>query len=200
MKQMYSYSSMTLHDVLIEEPTLLDDLVLETEIQTSLFKQAFISRYNLYDIGGETIPLFKLMIKGKFDLNKNYYQQLITEYVKSINYEDGYKEIETITEENDSTGTSNQDSDGMNTNKRTFYDLPYKQTSERYATTETIDDNTSNVNIQGTYSSNDNKNITKTKTGNVNVLEQKIKYMKFIRDIYRDFVEVFRECFSLIYG
>ena len=200
MNNMYSYSTMTLYDVLIEDPTLLDDLQFETELQTSLFKQAFISRYNLYDIGGETIPLFKLMIKGKFDLNKNYYQQLINEYAKTINYEDGYKEIETINEENDSTGTSNQDSEGITANKRTFYDLPYKQTNERYATNETFDDNTSNVNTQGRYSSNDNKNITKTRTGNVNVLEQKIKYMKFIRDIYRDFVEEFRECFSLIYG
>ena len=76
MNQMYSYSSMTLHDVLLEQPDLLDDLELETQTQTNMFKSAFISKYNLYDIGGENINYFKLMIKGKFDLYKNYYQQI----------------------------------------------------------------------------------------------------------------------------
>lgn len=200
MSDMYAYSTMTLYDVLLKEPTLLDDFELETDLQTSLFKSAFIARYNIYEIGGETINYFKMMIKNRFDLNKNYYQQLINEYAKAINYEDGYVVNETITEDNDSTGTSNQATNSLSNSKRTDYTLPYKQTNERYATNENVVDTDSDIDTQNTYNVNDNKNLVRSKTGNVNVLDQKIKYMKFIRDVYRDFVEIFKDCFSLIYG
>ena len=120
--------------------------------------------------------------------------------VFKINLELLNLQIETITEDNQSSGTSNQDGVSNSNNKRTLYNLPYKQTNERYATNETIDESDTNTEVQNTYNGNETKELTKTKTGNVNVLEQKMMYMKYIRDIYLEFVELFKTCFSMVYA
>ena len=193
---LYSYSSITLLDALKEDENLLENLVMETEEDTNEFINTFKAKYNLYDIAGETIPLFKLMIENRFNLKKKYYQDLLNEYNKEIDYLDGIVESETI---EDNTTDSGESSSTSNTEDNdTIYDLPYKQTENMYATKKV--NNIRDGEVNNTSTSTKNKNITREKKGNVNILEQKIKYLKYIRNIYEEFVNEFKDCFSLIYG
>ena len=66
----YSYSSITLRDAIVQEPILLDEFVLETTDQTNMFKEIFRAKWDLYDIGGETIEIFKAFICDMFDDNE----------------------------------------------------------------------------------------------------------------------------------
>lgn len=193
---LYSYSTITLYDALKIEENLLDNLILENQTQTDEFIKTFKARYNLYDIAGETIPMFKLMIENKFELKKKYYQELINEYEKEINYLDGIIESETISDNTSNNGTSSSSSNSTDTD--TIYDLPYKQTENMYATKKVIGDRVGEVENNSTSSKT--QTITRNKTGNINILEQKIKYLKYIRNIYEEFVNEFKDCFSLIYG
>lgn len=193
---LYSYSSITLLDALKEDETLLDGFILSNEEQTINFKETFKSMYNLYDIGGETIGLFKLMIENRFNLKKRYYQDLLNEYNKEIDYLDGYVENETLIDSSTDNGTSSSSS---NTNDNdTIYDLPYKQTENMYATKKNTGDR--NSTLQNTSENTKSKNVTRNKKGSVNVLEQKIKYLKYIRNIYEEFAKEFKDCFVLVYG
>lgn len=193
---LYSYCTITLYDALKEDETLLDNLVLETEEQTNEFINTFKARYNLYDIAGETIPMFKLMLENRFNLKKKYYQDLINEYSKEIDYLQGIVETETISDETSNNGTSSSSSNATDTD--TVYDLPYRQTENMYATKKVIGDRIGEV--ENNSSSSKTQTITRNKTGNINILEQKIKYLKYIRNIYEEFVNEFKDCFSLIYG
>ena len=168
----YSYSSITLRDAIKLVPTLLDDFELDTEEQTNKFIEVFRAKWDLYDIGGETIELFKSFIDNRFKLKKEYYQQLLNEYETEFNYLDGRK---TTTAYYESVNTDN-----------TNYDLPRKTGAEGTATTK--------ENVNGTH------NYTRTLTGDVDVLDLKSRYLKYIRNIYEDFAEDFKDCFSLIYG
>lgn len=168
----YSYSSITLRDAIVQEPTLLDEFVLETTEQTNMFKEIFRAKWDLYDIGGETIEIFKAFIDNRFALKKEYYQQLLNEYYDDFNYLDGRK---TITSYSETVNTDN-----------TNYDLPRKTGATGTATTK--------ENVNGTHT------YTRTLTGDVDMLDLKARYLKYIRNVYEDFANEFKDCFSLIYG
>lgn len=168
----YSYSSITLRDAIKEEPQLLEAFVLNTQEQTTKFIDIFRAKWDMYDIGGETIELFKIFITNRFIVKKDYYQELIDEYETQFNYLDGRKTVTTYRED------ANTDS--------TDYDLPRKTGATGTATAKT--------NVDGELE------WTRTLTGDVDVLEQKSKYMKFIRNLYEQFADEFKDCFSLIYG
>lgn len=193
---LYSYCSITLYDALKQVPDLLSNLTMKTTEQTNMFLETFKSMYNLYDIAGETIPLFKLMIENRFNLKKTYYQKLIDEYEKEFDYMEGIVENETISDTTNDTGTSNSTSTSGDND--TIYDLPYKQTNTTYATKKL--ENSRNSDLTNTSESNKQKDITRTKSGGVNTLEQKIKFLKYIRNIYEEFCKEFRDCFAIIYG
>lgn len=168
----YAYVSITLRNAIELEPELLNDMQMKTPEQTNKFIEIFRARWDLYEIGGETIELFKSFIDERFKLKLGYYQQLIDEYEKEFNYLDGRKTTTTYHESANSDGTD--------------YDLPRKPDAVAVATTKT--------NVNGNIS------WGRTLTGDEDVLELKTRYLKYIRNLYEEFVNEFKDCFAMIYG
>lgn len=240
----YAVNTITLHDALEIDATLLDFMTLSTPAQTTKFKNMFIARYDIYELGGETIPLSKRFLKNKFDEYKDYYQELIDDYENKITYLNGIVSTEQLSYSDSGNGSVNKsgsksltddttksgtntindtinksESNGIN---KDLIDLPNKTVSSNYVskkdnTTETkqgsqqdafsqatqdIFSNTKEETSQDAHTYLDAKSGSKTisRTGDVNILEQKIKYQKYLRNIYLEFAERFKECFCLLYN
>lgn len=106
-KYLYTRFTKTLHDILNDTPTFLDDLVLSTDDRTQKFKNMFIAKWDLYEVSGETENVAHLYIKNKFNMYKDYYEELLDAYEEKINMLDG-KATE-ITISDTLTSTENKD-------------------------------------------------------------------------------------------
>lgn len=139
--EFYTRFTITLHDALIKEPTLLDNLTLSTPERTSAFKKMFINRWDIYEIGVETIPMFKYIIENKFNILKDMYEELLTAYETKIDMLDGEKETITRDDVKKENGTKTTDLTG------------------NVSTTATItDDTTTTTTNTGTVSKDSNEN------------------------------------------
>ena len=176
---LYTKFSITLHDLLIEEPTLLDFMVLDTEEHTNKFKEMFIAYWNIYEICAETTESFKIILANTFVVHRDKYIELINAYETRINMLDGV----VITEINNENRIDN--SNDLKTN----YDLPRSTTATRDIPTYKTTLNNSN---ESTYTSSNT-----TKGGNQ--IELKNAYLKQIRNIYAEFVNEFSNCFLHIF-
>ena len=189
-------SSMTLHEALEIDEHLLDFISLQTEEQTTKFKNMFIARYDIYEIGGETIPLTKRFLTNKFNIYKDYYQELINDYENKINYLNGIVDSEVVMYVDSSNGDVNK---SYNSNSNTDYiDLPNKTVSPNYVSKK---DNTAQTSQDAQHyedSKSGNKSISRN--GGVNILEQKKEYQKYLRNVYLEFAERFKDCFVLVYN
>lgn len=196
MTMMYSPTTITLRDALRYETDLLDDLELSTDARTISFKNMFIAMYNNRSLGAETISLFKYWITDKFNEVKDYYEQRLDIYEKELDGDDGKTITRTLSEDNSSTVNNGSHTDSSNTG--THYDLP--RTSSATASPTTQDTETNELNGNSTSSGVGNRDLTETITGDVNIIEQREKWLKFIRNIYHDMCKEFKDCFSLIYS
>lgn len=61
-------------------------------------------------------------------------------------------------------------------------------------------DTTDNVSFTKENTETQNETISDTKTGDVNVVEQRIAYMKQVRNLYEEFVMKFKPCFCQIFN
>ena len=104
----YTYTSITLRDALKLDPTILNNLQMSTQERTTKLHNTFKAYYNSKSIAGETIELFKLWISDKFNVYKDYYEQLLDEYEKAINLDAGIVTTRTQvhTGTNEEEGTS----------------------------------------------------------------------------------------------
>ena len=165
----YSYSSLTLRDVLKIEPTLLDDLTMSTAERTNKFRNMFKAYYNSKSIAGETIELFKLWIGDKFSTYKDYYEDMITEYEKSILLDDGivttitHTDIGSNTEEGTNSDTSSRNDSSTNDESGTNTQTGSGTDSTSGTRGVETDDNTDNIDLPnrtttGEYVSSREKN------------------------------------------
>lgn len=125
--ELYTRFTITLHDALLKNPTLLDNLTLSTTERTEKFKSMLISRWAYYEISGETIPVFKFLIENRFGQLKDWYEELITAYETKIEMLDG--ELETITRD-DTKKESGSRSSELNGNVKTNGTITDKTTSQ----------------------------------------------------------------------
>ena len=191
-----AFSTMTLHDALIIDNTLLNFISLKTTEQTNKMKEIFLARWDIYEIGGETIPLFKRFLTNNFNKHKDYYQELIDDYENKINYLDGITSTEGVSYTDSSNGSVSKARIG--TENIDVIDLPNKQTTNNYVSQK---NNTSeSISETNTYDDSKAGNKIITRNGDVNILEQKIKYQKYLRNIYLEFAERFKDCFVMIYN
>ena len=173
----YAKYTIVFNNLLELDPNFIwEDLQLDTNEHTQKFKDMFIARWGLYEIGGETIPQFKEFIRHRFNEYVNYYIEKINAYDTEIDMLDGI--VETYTEQNNDTASNNSQ----------LIDLPNKQTSKEYITSKTKDE-TTNERF---------KNIRRR--GGVNVINLKKDYLKLIQDIYKEFVDKFDTCFIQIFN
>lgn len=89
---LYTRYTITLKDLLDREPTFLDNIfVFSKEEQSNKFKKVFVGMYWNYEICGETINEFRLMLEGIFKTKVDYYQEMLDAYETQINMLDGVK-------------------------------------------------------------------------------------------------------------
>lgn len=181
--ELYTRYTITLHDALIDNPDLLDGLVMSTADRTKKLKEMFINRWEIYEIGLETINLFKLCINNKFNTIVGFYEELLDAYETKINMLDG-KKFSITTTRNKAINTNGN-------NENLNYDLPRTVQAESKPSSKSSSNSANN--------SNEDSTETITQTGNENVIELKKEYMKIIKNIYLDFAEDFKTCFLDLY-
>ena len=192
----YSYCTMTLKDVLKIDEDFLDFLQLSTTIQTNTLLNMFKARWDIYEIGGETLEFSKRLLKDKFDTIKDYYQNLINTYEQELLYDDGIKSVVQF-DTSDRASNQRSGSDSYQSENQKI-DLPNRTTTGEYISNKDKDNGSTTYGKREEFI--DVKDHTTTTTGNVNVVEQREKYLKYLRNIYLDMVNEFRPCFAMIFG
>lgn len=148
-KYLYTRFTMTLHDILKENPNFLDDLKMSTDERTLKLKNMFIAKWDIYEVSGETEGTAKLYIKNKFNMYKDYYEELITAYETKIEMLDGKL---TSIEIKDKLSSTENKNDNINRNgsvdttdaltKNDTKTIEYEDTSKETITNEEIVDET----------------------------------------------------------
>lgn len=192
----FAVCTMTLHDALKCDPEMLDFISLRTPEQTTKFTEMFKARWDIYEIGGETIELSKRFFANRFNQYKEYYQELIDDYENRINYLNGVIVTETHSENYSADGSIGKTDSATRNN--TYTDLPNRTTVNNYATNK--DETSESIVTSQTYEDAHDKTLTISRNGDVNILDQKIKYQKYLRNVYLEFAERFKDCFALIYN
>lgn len=204
MNKMYSYTTMTLRDVIKSNPDILDNMNLSTTDRTNNFKDMFISMYNNKSIGAETVTLFQYWIEDKFNEIKRTYEQQLDVYEKALDGDDGRKIVRATNESNTAqTATTNALTSSTNTSNETInYDLPRTSNPTASPTTKATTGNTNQNAENSTINSSGNgsKAVQEIITGDVNVISQREKWLDYIRDIYRNMCQEFKDCFAIIYA
>lgn len=199
MSNMYAKYTQTFHDFLKDNPTFLDDVITFEDIERKeKLKVALTSEFNLYEIGGETDEMFKIMFEDTFKQYKDYYNERITAYEKQYDYTTGNRRRTMKTSIITTDGS--QDGNGTSNNKHTEIELPNKQITpsyEGYPNAINKDEGTDSAHKE--YENETNLNDEVTTIFDDEFLDLKRKYMEQLRNIYLEFAKKFKECFILIY-
>lgn len=134
------------------------------------WERRFIKHFYMYEIGLETIGLWKLMLENKLNEIMPFYNKLYTEFEKIENMTNNLNIDETGTRNNTGTSTANSEQKSQGNNQSLFSDTPQSRVSigqSGYVTTiteGTIGDNTNanstqNVNNVESYSNNRKGNM-----------------------------------------
>lgn len=203
MAQMYSYTTMTLLDAMKAKPDLLDNLEMNTQERTQAFKETFTSMYNTKSIGAETIELFQVWVENRFNELKRLYNSKLDIYEMNLNGDDGNKIVkETYGNDSRDYNAGYDNTTTRNDNDtQTNIDLPRNATNTEYPTTRIKQNNIDTKEDHSAILSNDSGSRSETQTikGDVNVIDQRNKWLNFIRDLYREMCREFKDCFAIIY-
>lgn len=196
--------NLTLREALVKDPTIFSNIQMSTTSRTNEFISRLTAMYNNRPIGSDSIDTFKLWITDKFNEIKVYYENKLNIYEMQLNGDDGIKISRATSKTNSAqTATTNGVTSATNdTVNTTNYDLPRTSNpTEKPTTKQSVSEaiqNTQNSTINS--SGNGNESIAETITGDVNVIEQREKWLKFIRDLYLDMCKEFKDCFALVYA
>lgn len=194
----------TLREVINEVPNIFSNIQMSTQTRTNEFISRLTAMYNNRPIGTNDIDTFKLWITDKFNEVKVYYENKLNIYERELNGDDGKKIARSSNESNNAqTATTNALTGSTNdTTNTTNYDLPRTSTPVEKPTTKiTVGDALQTVqNTTINSSGNESKATQEIITGDVNVIEQRDKWINFIRDLYVDMCKEFKDCFALVYA
>ena len=199
MSNMYAKYTETFHDFLILNPLFLGMTIrMSSEERIEKLKNALISEYNLYEIGGETEEMFMIMFADTFNQWVDYYEERITAYEKQYDYTISNRRR---TIKSSTIGTSgSQDGTDSSDNKHTDIELPNKQVSLDYeGYPNAINKDVSSGSNHREYENETNLDDTVTTIFDDEFLDLKNKYLAQLRNIYLEFAKKFKECFILIY-
>lgn len=193
------------------DPTLFDDMEMSTDERKNALVKMLKSKYNIYEIAGETLQEFKLFLTNKFNQWVFYYEQLLDAYEQEFDWKDGDVEDVDMVYTNDATRVVTPRTQAKTTstpgviNTREDYDLPRSTSSENRPSSKTVTTPSGqDVTIAGSISGedtieDDGTRTEKGKRGRVNLVEQREKYLKAVRNLYMDFAEKFKPCFLDMY-
>jgi hypothetical protein len=187
---------MVFADVLREYPDILDPLSLDTTAHTDKFKEVLIGKFKLYEIGLETPHLFQEALVNKLAVKKDYYLELIHAYETQVNMLDGL--VSTTTTEHDGSGSNSNVVTPRTKTESIHYELPRSATADNYPSSKDTSEVVSGTDSsEGSYS-DEFTNESTTKTGNA--IDQKVKYMKMLRNVWEEFANEFKSCFLDLYA
>lgn len=193
--------TMTLNDILLNFPDVLDFMVLDTTEHTEKFKTVFVSKWNFYEVNYETVDLFKRRCSDYFEIWKDYYIHLLTTYAIEVEELAGLVETEHV--EGETTDTRDEESSATTaygaTSNSTYYDLPNGD-SDGYPTNTSESGTGGSDTLSKTYDT-DNK-VTRENdrtTSKVNVIEQRELVYKHMHNLMLEFAERFSPCFCKVY-
>ena len=196
--------NLTLLEALEKDSSILDYLTLANPLWDAKLLKRFKGMYGSRQIATNNLGEFKLWIKLINDEYSNLYQDKLSIYELQLNGDDGVKisraTAKTNTAQSATTnGLTSATNDSINT---TNYDLartsnPVEKPTTKQSVSEAIQ-NTQNSTINS--SGNGSESIAETITGDVNVIEQREKWIKFIRDLILDYCKEFKDCFALVYA
>lgn len=170
--------TVTLNEALEYDSTLLDVLSSNDILNQFKFKERFISFYKIYEIGGETLPMFKEYINRCYNQYASRYIKLLP-LVEEANLMEKPQDVKNTTKNDNIEDTGN----GVDIN----YDLPNKQTDKEYPNNK----NTSS----GTYNRKFSQIHNETYTKGFNNIEQLEKINNKYVDLIQDFIYKFETCF-----
>ena len=194
----YARFTMVFADVLREYPDILDPLSLDTDAHTAKFKEVLKGKFNLYEIGLETPHLFQEALVNKLAVKKDYYLELIEAYETNIKnlMLDGL--VSTTTTEHTGEGTNSNTVTPRTKTESIHYDLPRSIAADNYPSSKDTSEVVSGTDSsEGSYS-DEFTNESTTKTGNA--IDQKVKYMKMLRNVWEEFANEFKSCFLDLYA
>lgn len=200
----YAQFTMTLTEALAIKPDCLDGLSMSTDERTQKLKAMIKAKYWNYEIGGETLGEFVNIITNKFNVWKDYYEELLSAYETKIDMLDGKKisTMATETRNKSDSGTSNSSGKTDSTDNGKHYDLPRSNANENRPSTS--EDNISSGTTSGnsSYSDTSESSYTRERTlkGGVNVIDLKTSYMKMLRNVYEEFADKFKTCFLEVFA
>lgn len=199
MSNMYAKYTETFHDFLIANPSFLGSTInMSSTTRTDKLKNALVSEFNLYEIGGETEEMFMIMFADVFNQWKDYYEERITAYEKQYDYATGNRRR---TVKKSTIGTEgSQDGNESSNNKHTDIELPNKVVSQDYeGYPNAINKDVASGNNHREYENETNLDDEVTTYFDDEFLDLKNKYLAQLRNIYLEFAKKFKECFILIY-
>lgn len=204
MKMRYPANyTITLYDALEFDNTLLDILTRDEIFVNNKLKERFISYYGIYEIGGETLEMFRVFINRKYEELSNKYMQKLELWQNKLDYlkpvEKNISKDLTYTDKGslikNFDNTISYSGEDINVN----YELPNRNTTNEYPSNKQKTIYDSNKGKTGVDT--DNKDFIKTNKGNIietkgyNIIEQTEKYNNIIKDIVQDFIYQFDTCF-----
>lgn len=202
-KPHYAVYTMQLVDALEIEPTLLDAFnfpqyeghdKLFWDNQTEIFREIFKEHYYNYELGLETIPLFKEAISNVFNKHKIEYGEKINVWSQERNQLlTKYSKLD-ITRNDNFTGK--YDYTGNTSDTTIITDLPNKNTTKEYPSEKDNSTGTSG----GSNNTNNTRTTTDSHVNNRDLLDIKREYMNLVRNIYLEFMEDFKTCFCLLWS
>ena len=199
MNNMYAKYTETFHDFLLNNSSFLTEVIKMSSVdREEKLKNALISEFNLYEIGGETEEIFKIMFIDTFNQWKEYYEERITAYDKQYDYTLGNRR-RTLKKSNIITEGKQQGS-SLSDGKHTEIELPNKQISSDYeGYPNDISKDENQEQSQRSYDNETNLDDEVTTIFDDEFLDLKRKYLEQLRNIYLEFAKKFKECFILIY-
>lgn len=178
--------TMCFKDVKEIAPHVLDNIQMSTPARTKALTLALSARYDIYEIAGETIPEFQLFLTNTFNQWVFYFEQLLDAYEQEFDWRLGDVETLDITHGTDMTRVM---SPAIVTTTEN-YDLPRSSTSESRPSSKTIST------PSGTDTVEDDGERTEQGTRSlVNLVKQRMDFMRSVRNLYADFAEKFKPCF-----
>lgn len=199
----YAVYTMQLVDALEIEPTLLyvfsfkKDSLHDQEFwdsQSEIFREIFKAHFYNYELGLETIPLFKEAIQNIFIIKETEYKERLNVWFQERNQLlTKYTKLD-ITRKDNFTGK--YDYTGNTSDTTIITDLPNKNTTKEYPSEKDNSTGTSG----GSNNTNNTRTTTDSHVNNRELLDIKKEYMNLVRNIYLEFMEDFKTCFCLLWS
>ena len=199
--------TMCFKDVYTIDPNLFDEMEMSSVDRLTNLIKMLKAKYDIYEISAETIPEFKLFLTNTFNQWVFYYEQMLDAYEEEFDWKLGDVESVDITHDNDNTRTitpraqvTTTTTPGV-TSTTEDYDLPRSTSTEnrpssKSVVTPTGYDTVTSGGVEGEDTVVDDGTRTKQGTrSHVNLVEQREKFLKAIRNLYSEFADKFKPCF-----